>query len=233
MENQLAPVSLTFLYFRTEFFELVLIPGAKCDGYWSTWTMCFLCSVKKLPLEFVLMDLDWRAFFIYWPKGHFYEDLYLALVRYWVFAYRRRFMKIRSLLRNIEVGIVKNGCGNSVLRGLKLVVSQGGINDINWYLMCWYKFRKAKSYFNNLWVVLVKNGRGLLVPGTLKHVASQESINQMSWFFACWYKFRAAKSYFNNYWSNMVQNGLGFRDHGTVKSGVSQIWFDELSRSIR
>ena len=35
------------------------------------------------------------------------------------------------------VSMVKNGCGNSGLRTLKLAVSQKGINRINWFLVCW------------------------------------------------------------------------------------------------
>ena len=38
----------------------------------------------------------------------------------------------------------KNGCGHSVFRTLKLAVCQGKMNEINWFLLCWYKFIKAK-----------------------------------------------------------------------------------------
>ena len=67
----------------------------------------------------------------------------------WFFACWYRFMGNRSWLKNIGVDMVKNGCGHSVLRTLKLAVCQGKINEINWFLLCWYKFMKAKSYFNN------------------------------------------------------------------------------------
>ena len=67
----------------------------------------------------------------------------------WFFAYWCRFIEIKSWLKNIGVGMVKNGCGHSVLRTLKLAVCQGKMNEINWFLVCWYKFIKAKSYFNN------------------------------------------------------------------------------------
>ena len=63
----------------------------------------------------------------------------------WFFACWHRFMEIRSLLKNIGVGMVKNGYGHFVLRTLKLAVCQGEMNGINWFLVCWYKFRKAKS----------------------------------------------------------------------------------------
>ena len=57
--------------------------------------------------------------------------------RNWFFAYRCRFKKIKSWLKNIGVGLVKNGCGYSGLRTLKLAVSQEWINGANWFLVCW------------------------------------------------------------------------------------------------
>ena len=63
----------------------------------------------------------------------------------WFFACWYRFMESRSWLKNIEVDVVKNGCGYSVLMTLKLAVCQGQMNGINWFLVCWYKFMKAKS----------------------------------------------------------------------------------------
>ena len=82
-------------------------------------------------------------------------------------------MEIRSWLKNIGVGVVKNGCGYSVLRTLKLAVCQGEMSGINWFLVCWYKFRKVKSYFNNF-LALVKNGRGFVCFGTLKSFQSMK-----------------------------------------------------------
>ena len=48
----------------------------------------------------------------------------------WFFAYWCRFIEIKSWL-------VKNGCGHSGLRTLKLAVSQEGINGVSWFLVCW------------------------------------------------------------------------------------------------
>ena len=79
----------------------------------------------------------------------------------WFFACWYRFMENRSWLKNIGVGMVKNWCGHSILRTLKLAVCQGKRNKINWFLVCWYKFMKAKSYFNNCWVVVIKKGHDL------------------------------------------------------------------------
>ena len=45
----------------------------------------------------------------------------------WFFAWWYRLMKIKSWLKNIGVGMVKNGCGYSGLRTLKLAVSQNKI----------------------------------------------------------------------------------------------------------
>ena len=55
----------------------------------------------------------------------------------WLFACWYRLMDIKSWLENIGVGMVKNGCGHSGLKALKLAVSQKGINEINWFLVCW------------------------------------------------------------------------------------------------
>ena len=77
----------------------------------------------------------------------------------WVFACRYRFMESRSWLKNIEVDVVKNGCGHSILRTLKLAVCQAlSSTEISWFLVCWYKFMKAKSYFKVACMVNLKLG---------------------------------------------------------------------------
>ena len=43
----------------------------------------------------------------------------------------------------IEI-VVKNGRKNSGHRILKLAAYHEEINEINWFLVCWYKFRKLK-----------------------------------------------------------------------------------------
>ena len=55
----------------------------------------------------------------------------------WFFACWYRVMEIKSWLKNIGVGMVKNGCEYSGLRTLKLAVSQTGVIGINWFLVCW------------------------------------------------------------------------------------------------
>ena len=54
----------------------------------------------------------------------------------WLFAWWYRFMEVRSWLKNIGVTVVKNRCGHSVLRTLKLAVCQGEISEIDWFLVC-------------------------------------------------------------------------------------------------
>ena len=147
----------------------------------------------------------------------------------WLFACWHRVMEIKSWLKNIWVGMVKNGCDHPGLRTLKLAIPQKGSNEINWFLVCWQKFRKAKIYFDNFLMVVIENGRGFVGLGTLKSAVSQLT-NELGWFFACWYKFMKAKNYFNNYWAGVVKNGQGLKDRGTLKPGISHKWFDELSR---
>ena len=53
------------------------------------------------------------------------------------FAYWYRYTESKSWLKNIGVGLVKNGCGHSVLRTLKLAICQGKMSEINWFLVCW------------------------------------------------------------------------------------------------
>ena len=89
----------------------------------------------------------------------------------WFFACWYRFME--SWLKNIGVGMVKNGFSHSVLRALKLAVCQVELNGINWFLVCWYESRKSKIYFNNFLVVVLKNGHGLLDLRILKYAVSQ------------------------------------------------------------
>ena len=48
----------------------------------------------------------------------------------WFFAFWYILMEIKSWLKNVGVGLVKNGCDHF---GLKLAVSQNGINGINWF----------------------------------------------------------------------------------------------------
>ena len=126
-------------------------------------------------------------------------------------------MEIKSWLKNTGVGMANNGSG---LRTLKLALSQKGIPEINWFLVCWQKFRKAKS-----WTVVIKNLFGLLGLGTLKSAVYQEWGNKLGWFFAYWYKFMEVKSSLI-FIGGCGENGRSPKDH------VSHKLFDELSRLI-
>ena len=57
--------------------------------------------------------------------------------RVWFFARSYIFIEIRSWLKNIEMGMVKHGCGHFGYRTQTLTVSQEGINRINWLFVCW------------------------------------------------------------------------------------------------
>ena len=91
------------------------------------------------------------------------------------------------MTKKIWVGVVRDGCGQSVQGTLKLTVSQEWIDGMSWFFAYWCKFRKARSYFNDFWVGVFKNGHGRVVCETLK------SAEWLSWFFACilWW---------NNFW---------------------------------
>ena len=64
--------------------------------------------------------------------------------------------------------VIKNEHGFLGLGSLKSAVSQEWIDELGWFIACWYKFMKAKSHFDNYWVGSVKNWWGLKDCGTLK-----------------------------------------------------------------
>ena len=80
--------------------------------------------------------------------------------------------KLKADQKFFGVGMVKNECGQSGHRTLKLAVSQKWADEIKLFFACWHKFKKAKSWFNGFWVGRVKNGHGLLVHETLKPAVS-------------------------------------------------------------
>ena len=58
----------------------------------------------------------------------------------WFFTCWCKFMEIKSWLKNIGVGMAKNGFGYSCHRTLKLAEPQKGIRGINWFLVCVFSF---------------------------------------------------------------------------------------------
>ena len=94
----------------------------------------------------------------------------------------------------IGMGIVRNGCGQSCDRILKLTVSEGWTDGVNWFFACQYRFTKIKSWSN--------------IFGWAWSMWSQDSkidciwdnwIYGINWFFACWYKIRKAKCWWNEF----------------------------------
>ena len=55
----------------------------------------------------------------------------------WLFVHWFRFIEIKSWLKNIDFGVVKNECGHSGLKIVKLSVSHGGINGVSLFLEYW------------------------------------------------------------------------------------------------
>ena len=129
------------------------------------------------------------------------------------------------------MGMVKNGHSYFGFRTLKLAVSQGVTNEINWFLVFWYKLRKAKSFSNTFWVIGGQKWVWSFMSWGSK-ICSVSRMNLWNELIFCMLKqIRKTKSYFNKYWVDMVKNGRGLIDHGTLKWGVSHKLFDELSRS--
>ena len=140
-------------------------------------------------------------------------------------------MEIKNWLKDIGVGMVKNGHSYFGFRTLKLAVSQGVTNEINWFLVFWYKLRKAKSFSNTFWVIGGQKWVWSFMSWGSK-ICSVSRMNLWNELIFCMLKqIRKTKSYFNKYWVDMVKNGRGLIDHGTLKWGVSHKLFDELSRS--
>ena len=110
-----------------------------------------------------------------------------------------KFMKIKSWLKIVWLGMFKNGCDQSGLWTLKLIVSEEWIDEINRFFACWYKFIRIKSCLKIFEVGMVKNERGQSGHETLKFNVSQKWKHGINWFFECCYKFRKAKSWFNDF----------------------------------
>ena len=73
-------------------------------------------------------------------------------------------------------------------RTLKLTVSEGWTDGINWFFGWWYRFIKIKVWSKIFWVGIVKNGCSQSVHGTPKLTVSQKWADVINWVFACWYK---------------------------------------------
>ena len=76
--------------------------------------------------------------------------------------------------------MVKNGRGILGLWTLKSAVSQEWVDEMGWFLACWYKLRKVKSCFYNYWVDMVKNRWGITDHGTHKSGVSHNWFDELS-----------------------------------------------------
>ena len=97
----------------------------------------------------------------------------------WHFTVWYQFLE-SEIWKILGVGVVKNGCGQSGHRLLKLALSQEGM------------IFHANLNSGKLKVILIiiewasgQNRCGLLGHGTVKSVVSQEWFDESSWFFAC------------------------------------------------
>ena len=76
--------------------------------------------------------------------------------------------------------MVKNGRSILGLWTLKSAVFQEWVDEMGWFLACWYKFRKVKSCFYNYWVDMVKNRWGITDYGTHKSGVSHNWFDELS-----------------------------------------------------
>ena len=91
-------------------------------------------------------------------------------------------INLKLTKKNVWIGMVRNGCDQSVHKTLKLARSQKWIDRMKWCFAGWCRSRKARSHFTDFWVGLVKNRCNQLVRETLK---SAEWVYELSSFFAC------------------------------------------------
>ena len=82
--------------------------------------------------------------------------------------------------------MIKNGCGQSVDRTLKLSVSEEWADKMNWFFACWYRFTKLKVDQKFFGGGMAKNGCSQTGHGTLELTVSQKWTDGINWFFTCW-----------------------------------------------
>ena len=82
----------------------------------------------------------------------------MELTEFFGFCYG--FTQINRWLKIFIVSMIKNGCGQSGDRALKLTVSEEWTDGINWFFAFCYGFTKIKSWSKIFLMVMVKNGCG-------------------------------------------------------------------------
>ena len=80
--------------------------------------------------------------------------------------------KLKVDLKSFWSGIVKNRCGQSGLRTLKL--TQEWTDGINWFFGCWHKFTQISRWLKIFGVGMIKDGCGQSGDRTLKFTVSEE-----------------------------------------------------------
>ena len=63
------------------------------------------------------------------------------------------------MTENFWVGMVRNGCDQSGGETLKLTVTEGWTDRINWFFAYWYRFSKIKGWSIIFWVGMVQSGQ--------------------------------------------------------------------------
>ena len=125
--------------------------------------------------------------------------------------------------------IVKNGCGQSVHRTLKLTVSREWIDGINWFFACWYKFMQMKRCLKIFGVGIVRKGCGpVLWQGSKIVSVSEEWTDRIIDFLHVSTDSQKLKAdqFFFLVW--MVKNACGQSGHGTQKLTYLKKWADGI-----
>ena len=112
--------------------------GRKWAWPFRSWDYAEICCISRMNWWNELIFSCWYKFRK--PKSfgknlvpEIWAKMLLAIQITGFFACWYRFLENRSWLKIIGVGLVKNRCGHSVLRTLKLAVCQGKMNEINWF----------------------------------------------------------------------------------------------------
>ena len=94
------------------------------------------CLVVRDRAGFLLKKIFARKMGKMGQKKGFLNLLENLVINFlWIWSIKKLY-NICYILAQI-MGMVKNGCGHSGLRTLKLAVSQERINRVSWFLVCW------------------------------------------------------------------------------------------------
>ena len=131
---------------RARFYRKILVAP-------KIWKVC-------VPAQILYLG---KLFLRYGPKCsqpirfHDFLNNHISRINQWnrlLFCMLIQIHKLKVDLKMFWVGMVKNGCGQSGHRTLKLTVSQEWIDGLNWFFACWCKFKKLKV------ISMILGGRG-------------------------------------------------------------------------